>query len=363
MRGIRLFIRYFVSILFVFSGFIKANDPKGLSFKMQEFFEVWGVHGLNDYTLYLAVVLNTAEIVLGVALFLKWKPSFTNKAILGLVLFFTFLTGYTYWTGLPKNCGCFGDCLPLTPQISFLKDVALTLLLLIYIFIHKKDPSSKPILSYSGFYSFFSGFLIVLLQIYLLAHLPILDCLPFKEGADLIEGRKVPSNAVPDSTVIYFTYQKGRELVRFAASDFPSDFNSETYRFVKREDQIIRKGKNMEPPIKGFYLTGVTNIDSTDIILQLPSAILIFSEKTNDLKENFSALDRLSLQEYYPAIPVFIVTAQFKETRKLLSSSRFSGWPVFKCDLKTIQTAARTSPCIYLLSKGKVVRKKAAVDF
>jgi len=363
MRFINLFIRYFVSILFIFSGIIKANDPKGLSFKMQEFFEVWGIHPLNEYTLYLAVILNTAEIVLGVALFLKWKPSLTNKAILGLVLFFTFLTGYTYWTGLPKNCGCFGDCLPLTPQISFLKDVVLTLLLIVYNYFQRKESLVKPIVLYSGFYTFFSGFLIVLLQIYLLAHLPILDCLPFKEGADLVEGRKVPSNAVPDSTVIYFTYQKEGELVRFAANDFPSDFTSETYKFVKREDHIVRKGKNMEPPIKGFYLTGVTNTDSTDIILQLPSAILIFSERAIDLRDNFSALDRLALQEYKDVIPVFIVTAQFEETRKLLSSSRFSGWHIFKCDLKAIQTAARTSPCIYLLSKGKVVRKKAAVDF
>ena len=74
-------------------------------------------------------------------------------------------------------------------------------------------------------------------------------------------------------------------------------------------------------------------------------------------------LNSINAYKLKDVIPVFIVTAQFEETRKLLSSSRFSGWHIFKCDLKAIQTAARTSPCIYLLSKGKVVRKKAAVDF
>ena len=35
--------RIFVGLLFIFSGLVKANDPLGLSYKMQEFFEVWGM--------------------------------------------------------------------------------------------------------------------------------------------------------------------------------------------------------------------------------------------------------------------------------------------------------------------------------
>ena len=33
--------RGLVGGLFIFSGLVKAIDPKGLSYKMQEFFEVW----------------------------------------------------------------------------------------------------------------------------------------------------------------------------------------------------------------------------------------------------------------------------------------------------------------------------------
>ncbi len=33
--------RIIVGVLFIFSGLVKANDPLGLSYKMQEFFEVW----------------------------------------------------------------------------------------------------------------------------------------------------------------------------------------------------------------------------------------------------------------------------------------------------------------------------------
>ncbi len=51
--------RIIVGVLFIFSGLIKANDPLGLSFKMQEYFEVWRQYSplhiimiwLDDYAL------------------------------------------------------------------------------------------------------------------------------------------------------------------------------------------------------------------------------------------------------------------------------------------------------------------------
>ena len=46
MKGLLTIIRYVVGVLFIFSGLVKANDPMGLSYKMQEFFEVWGIHFL-----------------------------------------------------------------------------------------------------------------------------------------------------------------------------------------------------------------------------------------------------------------------------------------------------------------------------
>lgn len=42
MKTFITLIRWTVGLLFIFSGLIKANDPLGLSYKMQEFFEVWG---------------------------------------------------------------------------------------------------------------------------------------------------------------------------------------------------------------------------------------------------------------------------------------------------------------------------------
>ena len=109
MRIILQFSRILVGVLFIFSGLVKANDPLGLSYKMQEFFEVWGWHAFNDYTLILSVLMITFEIIAGAALLLGWQFSLFSWLLLALTLFFTFLTGYAVLSGKIRACGCFGD--------------------------------------------------------------------------------------------------------------------------------------------------------------------------------------------------------------------------------------------------------------
>src|SRR6266498_111114 len=114
--------RIIVGVLFIFSGLVKANDPLGLSYKMQEFFEVWGLSSLNDYTLALSLVMNIFEVLAGVAVIIGWRMKLFSWLLLLLIIFFTFLTGYAALSGKIKTCGCFGDCIPLTPTTSFIKD-------------------------------------------------------------------------------------------------------------------------------------------------------------------------------------------------------------------------------------------------
>ena len=67
MRILLNITRIIVGVLFIFSGLIKANDPLGLSYKMQEFFEVWGWGFLDNYTLVFSVAMIGFEIIAGVA--------------------------------------------------------------------------------------------------------------------------------------------------------------------------------------------------------------------------------------------------------------------------------------------------------
>src|SRR6195952_3625030 len=140
--------RIIVGILFIFSGLVKANDPLGLSYKMQEFFEVWGWNFFNDFTLSFSILMIAFEIIAGVAVLLGWRMKLFSWLLLLLIIFFTFLTGYALFSGKIKTCGCFGDCLPLTPAQSFGKDIFLLILILVLFVNNKKIKSAlKPMLA------------------------------------------------------------------------------------------------------------------------------------------------------------------------------------------------------------------------
>ena len=124
-------ISILVGLLFIFSGLIKANDPSGLAYKMGEFFEVWAKEGylpglmlrLNAFSLLFSVIMIAFEIVAGVALIIGYRFRLFAFLILLLTIFFTFLTGYALFSGNIKECGCFGDCIRLQANESFMKDL------------------------------------------------------------------------------------------------------------------------------------------------------------------------------------------------------------------------------------------------
>src|SRR5690349_19758965 len=192
MRILTRVIQAAVGILFIISGLIKANDPLGLGYKMQEFFELWsnelttghfflkgGLVSLFDYlhqqSLALSIFMITLEIVAGVALLLGWKKNFILWLLLALIVFFTFLTGYAYLSGKFTNCGCFGDCLPITPLTSFLKDV---LLLILILFLLAGQRHIAPVFSsrLQTVTLAVTLFLSLGFQWYVLNYLPVADC-------------------------------------------------------------------------------------------------------------------------------------------------------------------------------------------
>ncbi|HNJ30016.1 MAG TPA: DoxX family membrane protein, partial [Ferruginibacter sp.] len=99
--------RVLVGCLFIFSGLVKAIDPLGLAYKMQEFFEVWAASGylkgmmdlLYDQALLFSVLMIALEVLLGVALLLGWRLKPVSWFLLALTLFFTFLTSYVLFSG------------------------------------------------------------------------------------------------------------------------------------------------------------------------------------------------------------------------------------------------------------------------
>ena len=100
------YLQNFVGSLFIFSGFVKAVDPLGTSYKMHEYFEAFAGEGMRPFWEWastlstpMAIGMIALELFIGFMLLIGWKPKFTVTIIWWLTLFFTFLTGYTFLSG------------------------------------------------------------------------------------------------------------------------------------------------------------------------------------------------------------------------------------------------------------------------
>ncbi len=365
MKYVLNITRWVVGLLFIFSGLIKANDPLGLSYKMQEFFEVWNLPVFNDYTLALSVLMIAFEIIAGVAVIVGYRMKLVSWLLLLLIIFFTFLTAYALFSGKIKTCGCFGDCIPLTAQTSFIKDLILLVLILVLFRYRQKMQTSLSssrsilILSLATIFSF--G-----LQWYVLVYLPVLDCLPYKKGNNIAEKMKIPEGAIPDSSVISFVYEKQGQPIEFTADQFPADFNDSTYLFVKRYDKIVREG-NAEPPIKDFVLNTMDGIDSTQEILATPGYMYLLFVKDEWKEGDFmEQLSLIYIRAKEKNIPFYLIT-----NNKKLAQDFFIAYRNIKakpdksllCDGVAIKTAARANPTLYLLNQGTILDKWSYADF
>ena len=146
--------RVLVGGLFIVSGLIKANDPWGFAFKLEEYFAADGLsydypffEQFAPYALQLSILICVAEIVLGVAVIVGGKIKLAAWSLMIMMGFFTWLTWYTtscndkqllamelgtdFVRQCVTDCGCFGDALrgsvgrSLTPIESFWKDLVL----------------------------------------------------------------------------------------------------------------------------------------------------------------------------------------------------------------------------------------------
>lgn len=355
-KNLFFYTRWVVGLLFVFSGLIKVNDPLGLAFKMQEFFEAWGWTFFHDYALVFALVMNVFEVVAGVALITGWRFQQISWLLLALMGMFTFLTAYALFSGKIKTCGCFGDCLPLTPLQSFVKDLVLLVAIVFLLrereYIYKHAPLgnwSLPIWVAAGVSAVLQGFVLL--------HLPFVDCLPYKEGNNLVEKMATPAGAIADSMGIELEYQHQGKTLFFDAAHFPADFDS-TYVFVGRKDKLIKKGNGLKAEIPDFSLKTIAGNDTTEALLNAPKlVVLVLVPNTSSVADwspkVFPVMEELTQK----GIDCFLVTAE----TAVFSALTKSDW-ILSCDATVLKTAARVSPTYVVLGKGVVLKKRAWRD-
>jgi uncharacterized membrane protein YphA (DoxX/SURF4 family) len=354
--------RVLVGALFIFSGLVKAIDPLGLAYKMQEFFEVWATDGylpklmnwLNNYAVGFSIFMIALEVVLGVALLIGWQKKLTAWLLFLLTLFFTFLTAFVLFSGKIRACGCFGDCIPLTPIQTFSKDIILTVLILIILFGTKYiQPLFKNIIS--SVLVLLSLIAVLYLQFHVQRHLPVKDCLPYKIGNDILALRKTPKDATYDKFYYSYFYKKGSEQKEFGMDKLPDS----TWEFVKEANKkLLEKGNGKVALINDFSLTTQAGNDTTEALLSQPGDYyLLFVKDSYTGDEEWSATVGYMMNRDKTK-PIYVVTAQTEKVNQLFNLGREPMHvPVLTCDYTAIKTAARANPTLYLMN-GPVIKNK-----
>lgn len=238
MKVIIWFSRFLVGALFIFSGFIKANDPLGFSYKLEEYFEkftaIFNSNGLSllahpmdwmaHIALPLAIFIVVAEMVLGVLTLFGAYMKKVSLYLLLMIVFFTFLTFVSWYFEIVKSCGCFGEVIPLTPFESFLKDLVLLVLILI-LFLFRKNITSFFSETGDKINLWGSSIIAFMFTWYCYQHLPIIDFGNYAAGKELTEQMKV----IKGNPLTLYKLKHKTLNVEVEFSDYPQDYQNWDY--------------------------------------------------------------------------------------------------------------------------------------
>ena len=355
--------RIFTGVLFIFSGLIKANDPVGFSYKLEEYFQVFHTSFLNEYSVAIAILLCSIEIILGAFLLLGiWRKKVAWGLLL-LIIFFTFLTFYSAFFEVVTSCGCFGDAIPLTPWQSFGKDILL-LILILYIFFKRKEIS--PIITDAYTTNIVSALIVVIsiaFGIYTYSFLPILDFLPYKKGNNLPTLMSIPEGATLDEYETVYTLKNkvSNEEKSLTDKEYLSTeiWKDETWEIIG-DPKTTLLSKGYQAPISDLIISDENGFESTDIIIENPEYnFIIVAYDLNTTNQN--ALKKLNdlankMTEEFMTRTV-ILTASSHTLAENLSNDLGLTTEFLYADAIPLKSIVRTNPGLVLMKNGTVIEK------
>ena len=274
--------RTLLALTFLFSGFVKAVDPLGTVYKIEDYLKAFGgwFTDLMPLAGIAAVLLILIEWLLGVCMLANVRTKWTSWLSLVFYLVMTPLTLWIALTNPVSDCGCFGDAIVLTNWQTFWKNVVLLSLAICLVICRKAIPQLwkgwvEIIIAFVGA-SIAGG-----IMLYSYNHLPPMDFRPYKVGNHIPTLMEVPEGAPVDEYAITLIYEKDGVEQEFTLENYPK--GDDSWTFVDQKSMLIKKG--YEPPIHDFEILTMNFEDITYDILESEAPITLITmydlDKTN----------------------------------------------------------------------------------
>jgi len=325
----------------------------------------------KDYSLYLSVFFCALEVLLGLAMLIGWNMRLTIAITAVLILFFTFLTGYSAYFNKVTDCGCFGDFLKLKPWHSFYKDLVLSGLILIMIAGVKLNIPwfSKP------FGVKLMGVLSVLtlaFGVYCYMYLPVWDFLPYKIGNNIKtvmtfvpEGER-SSDSIEITWVLYKpNKQGGTDSITCTTAEFEAKMG-EGYQFDAAKSQrkkLVIEG--YKSPIHDFAINNnQTGADMKDSFLNAEGYQLVYVATYIDQAYTGGMDELRALFTWGNAhgVRIYPLTASSDQPAGEFAKANKLPVTFYSADQKMLMTMARYNPTVFFLKGAEILGKWSGRD-
>lgn len=349
------FCRFCLAAVFVFSGFVKAVDPLGTQYKIQDYLEALGWEAVVPaFFPFLASVLQAMiEFCLGVYLLFGIRR---RRTTLFLLVIMGIMVPLTLWLALAEpisDCGCFGDAVTLTNWETFWKNV---LLLVAAVTVFKWKDCITPLVTkrFDWLVALYSFLYIMGMTLYCYRELPVFDFRPYHVGANIRKGMEMPEGAKPTVYETRFILRKEGVEKEFSLEEFPDS----TWTFV--DSKTIVKEQGYEPPIRDFSI--IRQEDGEDIthevvndggytFLLVSHQLKLADDSTIDL---INELYDYSLEHGYK---FYCLTSSPDSDVEEWQERTGAEYPFCLTDNITLKTMIRSNPGMMLLKDGVIIKK------
>lgn len=350
--------RTLLALTFLFSGFVKAVDPLGTVYKIQDYLHE-GFGGIFQWAIpaagVAAVCLIALEWLLGIAMLLNVRTQWTSWITLLFYCIMTPLTLYIAIANPVSDCGCFGDALVITNWQTFWKNIILLLLSICLVICRKAIPE---------LFSWWMEIIIALAALgsvagimgYSYTHLPQIDFRPYKVGNHIPTLMEIPDDAEVDQYEITLIYAKDGKEQTFTLENYPK--GDPEWTFVDQKSVLIKKG--YVPPIHDFEIETLEGDYITQDILESeePIALVVMYDLT---KTDTTQLEKLMhMIHEYPR--VYFLTASGEE--EIFAFAEELGWDEETTystfcftDPITLKTIVRANPGVIVVQNGTIIDK------
>lgn len=346
--------RFLLGATFVFSGFVKAIDPIGTQYKLQDYVSAVGMGGIvpDIVTLLASVALSALEFSLGVFVLFAIRRHLVSKI---LVAFMAVMTLITVWIALfnpVKDCGCFGEALRLTNVQTLLKNIVL---LAASVVVAWRPLRMYRFLSRSTQWIAinYTILFVLLLSAHCLYHLPLIDFRPYHIGMNIKKGMEIPAGAPQPEFETTFILQKNGVKKEFTLDNYPDS----SWQFV--DSKTVQTKEGYVPPIHDFSIQKADGDDITDSVLTAKGYIFLLVsphlEQADD--SNFGDIDLLYEYCQERKIPFYCLTASTKKDIDHWGDITGAEYPFCFTDETTLKTIIRSNPGLLLLKDGTIIRK------